>query len=112
MQKISAGSPTVPRVAPFVIFLGLTFCQGKFGETSAQWFYLAKTVIGAWLLWEMRPHVLEMRWAFSGEAVAVGIGVFAIWVGLDPLYPHLFKTGATGNPNEQFGAGSAPAWFF
>jgi CAAX prenyl protease-like protein len=60
----------------------------------------------------MRPQVLEMRWAFSGEAVAVGIGVFAIWVGLDPLYPHLFKTGATGNPNEQFGAGSAPAWFF
>ncbi len=60
----------------------------------------------------MRPLVLEMRWAFSWEAVAVGVGIFALWVGLDPFYPHLMKSGATGNPGEQFGEGSALMWFF
>ena len=112
LQKISAGSPAVPRVAPFLIFLALTFCQGKLGAASAYWFYLAKTAAGAWLVWEMRPLVLEMRWAFSWEAVLAGVGIFAVWVGLDPFYPHLMKGGATGDPNGQFGAGSLLAWFF
>ena len=75
------------RVAPFVIFLGLTFCQGQFGAASAYWFYLAKTLVAVWLIWEMHPLVLEMRWAISWEAVVVGIGVFVVWVGLDPFYP-------------------------
>jgi len=112
LQKIFAGSPAVPRVAPFLIFLALTFCQGKFGAASAHWFYLAKTVAGAWLVWKMRPLVLEMRWAFSWEAVVAGAGIFALWVGLDSFYPHLMKGGATGNPNESLGAGSVLAWFF
>ena len=112
LQKISAGSPAVTRVAPFLVFLVLTFCQGKFGAASAHWFYLAKTLAGAWLVLEMRPLVLEMRWALSWEAVLTGVGIFAIWAGLDPYYPHLMKSGATGNPGEQFGTGSALAWFF
>jgi uncharacterized protein len=112
LQKISAGSPAVPRVVPFLVFLALTFCQGKFGAASACWFYLVKTLAGAWLVWEMRPLVLEMRWALSWEAVAAGIGVLVMWIGLDQFYPHLLKGGATGNPNDQFGSGSALAWFF
>jgi len=111
-QKICGGSPAAARVAPFLVFLALTFLQGKFGPASAQWFYLAKTAVGAWLVWAMRPLVPEMRWAFSAEAVVVGIGIFVIWVGLDPYYPHLLKTGATGNPHEAFGEHSALAWFF
>jgi CAAX prenyl protease-like protein len=112
LRKPFAKSPLLARVVPFVIFLVLTFGQGKFGAASAYWFYLAKTMAGAWLVWEMRPFVTEMRWAFSWEAVAVGIGVCVMWVGLDPFYPHLMKGGATGNPNGQFGEGSMLAWFF
>ena len=104
--------PAVARVAPFLIFLALTSCQGQFGPAAAYWFYLAKTLAGAWLIWEMHPLVLEMRWAFSWEAVAVGVGIFALWVGLDPLYPKFYKAGATGNPGESFGENSALAWFF
>jgi hypothetical protein len=112
LEKKLAGSPVAARVAPFLIFLMFTAGQGKFGPASAHWFYLAKTLAGAWLVWEMRPFVREMRWAFSWEAVAVGVGIFAIWVGLDPFYPKFFHGGATGNPNETFGENSALAWFF
>ena len=111
-QQIFARSPAVARVAPFVAFLALTFFQGKFGAASAYWFYFAKTLAGAWLVWEMRPFVSEMRWAFSWEAVLVGVGIFAVWVGLDSCYPHLMKGGATGNPNDIFDDGSGLAWFF
>jgi CAAX prenyl protease-like protein len=111
LKKITL-SPAVARVAPFVIFLALTFCQGKFGAASACWFYFAKTIAGAWLVWEMRPLVSEMRWAFSWEAIVIGVVIFAVWVGLDPFYPKFSSKGATGNPNDIFGQDSPLAWFF
>lgn len=112
LKKIFDESPAAARVAPFVIFIALTFCQGKFGAASAYWFYFAKTIAGAWLIFEMRPFVSEMRWAISWEAILVGVGISAIWIGLDPFYPHFLKGGATGNPNEVFRQNLALAWFF
>ena len=113
------------RVAPFIIFVLLTAAQGKCGPASAYWFYFAKTLVGAWLILEIRPLVAEMRWAFSWEALLVGIGVFAVWVGIsgewttqNSLWVKLGissppkNPAAAWNPNEQFGSGSALAWFF
>jgi len=105
-------NPVYARVAPYVIFVALTCCQGKLGPASAYWFYFAKTLVGAWLIFEMRPHVPEMRWAVSWEAIAIGILIFALWVGLDGHYPKFIKAGSTGNPATVFGVNSPLAWFF
>jgi CAAX prenyl protease-like protein len=51
-----------------------------------------------------------MRWAVSWEAVVVGIGVFVMWVGLDPFYPKFLTSGVVWNPHAQFGEKSALAW--
>jgi len=109
-----ASAPEYPRVAPFAIFVVLTTMQGWFGEDSKYWLYALKTVVGAWLVWEMRPFVEEMRWKISWEAVVIGVAVFAIWVGLDDLYPRLSKLDNEHpwNPQRQFGAGSTAAWFY
>ena len=125
MVKYFSTSPVAARVAPFIIFLLLTAGQGQFGAESAYWFYLAKTLVGVWLIWEMWPLVAEMRWAFSGPAVAVGVGVFAVWVGIsgewttqNSLWLKLGLAHAPAkpilpwNPNAQFGAGTALAWLF
>ena len=80
LRKKFEGSPEYARVAPFAIFVLLTALQGQFGEESRYWIYLLKTVVGAWLIWEMRPFVQEMRWRVSWEAIVVGIAVCAIWV--------------------------------
>ena len=82
LLKKKLAEPAAARVLPFVIFLALTICQGRFGAASAYWFYVGKTIVGVWLIFEMRPHVSEMRWAISWEAVFVGVGIFAVWVGL------------------------------
>ncbi len=109
-------SPGFARVAPFIIFLILTSAQDMLGGDLRYWLYFAKTAVGAWLIWELWPIVTEMRWSFSLEAVAVGIGIFVIWVGLDPYVPknHLFFNpgGDPWNPNLRYGEGSAMAWFF
>lgn len=120
-------SPLWARVAPFAVFLLITVTlQAGGGETSRYWWYLVKTLVGAWLVWECRHAVVELKWAVSWEAVAVGIGVFVIWVGLDPYYPKqdelLFKLGMGKDPAEKpaeiwnpftaFGAGSAVGWLF
>src|SRR6266496_3894493 len=86
LKKLEA-SPLLARVVPFAVFVALTFCQGKLGESSRYWIYSGKTVVGAWLLWVTRPFVAEMKWKLSWEAVVVGVAVFMIWVGLDGLYP-------------------------
>lgn len=125
LRKFLSTSPAAARVAPFAIFVLLTAAQGKFGPASAYWFYLAKTLVGAWLLFAVRPFVPEMRWAFSGEAVAVGFGVLVMWIGLDPHYPMtnelLAKIGLgdaakvavdNANPNLVFGAHSLLTPFF
>lgn len=125
LRPILSRSPLAARVAPFVIFVLLTALQGRFSPASAYWFYLAKTLVGLWLIFEIRPLVSEMRWAFSWEAVAVGIGIFAVWVGLSGEWTTQsslwVKLGiskapaiapAAWNPNDQFGSGTSLAWLF
>jgi uncharacterized protein len=118
-------SAALLRVAPFLVFLTLTWCQGQFGEAGRYWFYVAKSVVGAWMIWRIRPWVAELQWNWSWPAVAAGAAVFALWVGLDGLYPRLgAMLGRVGlaslatdglaaspwNPHRQFGDNSALAW--
>lgn len=135
LRKQFEHSPIAARVAPFIVFILLTGCQGWFGESGRYWFYFAKSVVGAWLIWEMRPFVSELRLNFSWEAVAVGVGVLVMWVGIDGWYPSLNDLGRAvlnpilklvgleswslkpssvaplWNPHEHFAQGGL-AWFF
>ena len=77
------------RVLPFILFLILTTCQGRFGIASHFWFYAVKTLIGIALIAWMWSQVQEMRWRMSWEACCVGLACFLIWVGLDGVIPRL-----------------------
>ena len=105
-------SPAYARVAPFVIFLILTSAPSLLGDSTRFWFYFAKTIVGVWLVWEMRAFVSEIRWAVSWEAVVVGIAVFFMWVWLDPFYPQAEVKGPLWNPHAEFGQNSTTAWLF
>jgi CAAX prenyl protease-like protein len=105
-------SPELARIAPFAVYAVLGPLQGELGPESRYWFYIVKTLVAAWMVWEVRPFVQEMRWKVSWEAVVVGVAIFAIWVGLDGLYPRLTKLDSGATPFQQFGAGSAAAWLY
>jgi CAAX prenyl protease-like protein len=100
------------RIIPFAAFAALTIAQGHFGEAGAYWIYTLKTLIGALLIWLVWPYVKEMRWNFSWEAVAAGVAVFLIWVGLDGLYPMFSERAASFNPVYFYGEWSKTAWMF
>ena len=125
LSKITR-SPALVRVAPFAIFIALTFLQDRCGEAARYWIYFGKTIAGAGMLLAVWRHITEAEWRLSWEAVVVGVAVFAMWVGLDGHYPstqalleklRLAKpAGADGaaawNPNTAFGTGSVLAVFF
>ena len=106
------GSPLAARAVPLLVVIVLTILQGQLGAGSQYWLYLAKTIIGAALLWLVAPAVGEMRWAVSWQALAAGVLVFVLWVGLDPWYPKPGSSSAAWNPGEQFGERSFLAIFF
>jgi CAAX prenyl protease-like protein len=105
-------SPTLIRVVPFLTFLMLTFCQDAFGGTAARyWFYVAKTIVGAWMIWEMHPLVEEMRWKISFAGFFAGLLGIAVWValpelvrllGINPGFLKLKLGGEPWNPHEVF----------
>ena len=105
-------SPLLARVLPFVVFLVLTSCQGSLGPESHFWVYLAKCVIGAWMIWVTWPLVSEMRWAISFEALIAGTLVFILWVALDVLYPKFSQPNDSWDLQKQFGSLSVMVWFF
>jgi CAAX prenyl protease-like protein len=111
--RVVRESPALIRVVPFALFLVLTFCQDVhfFGGEARYWFYLAKTLVGVWMVWEMWPLVEEMRWKLSFAGIFGGIVGFAIWVwlddlvrlmGINPGFLKLKLSGAPWNPHEQF----------
>ncbi len=115
LGKTLRTSPIHARVAPYVLIVLLTVVQDYFEGPARYWLYLAKLLVGAWCIWEMRELVPEMRWAISIEAVLVGVLVFAMWVGLDPFYPKfsfLFSVGNPWNPVKQYEGATAWGWFF
>ena len=110
-KRLGLPPATWPRALPYLVVVVLTALQGKFGEGSAYWIYLFKTLIGAGLVcwaWRRAP---ELRPAWSWAGVLVGTIVFALWVGLDPWYPKLAENSGGWNPFAVYGQ-SALAWFF
>jgi uncharacterized protein len=105
-------SPIAARVLPFGIFAAFTLIQGRFGDASQYWIYTLKTFLAFGVLWFVWPHVKEMRWKVSWEAVLVGILVFLAWVGLDGHYPMLAAREGSFNPLRTYGTGTVPAVLF
>ncbi len=108
-------SPEYARFTPLLVFVIITFAGGTMGGDWMFWLYALKVAVGAWLIWEMRPVVEEMRWAFSWEAAVVGVVIFVVWVGLDPFVPRntlFFKDTEESiwNPFARFGDASMVAW--
>ncbi len=115
LREKLAPHPDLARVVPFALLFVPIFFRDAFGEENRYWLYLVEMVIGLWAVIQVRPLVLEARWAFSWEAVVLGVLMCAVWVGLDPYYPKntlLAAAGKPWNPFGEFGDGSGMGWFF
>jgi len=105
-------SPVLARVVPFAAFALLTILQGRWGDASQYWVYSLKVLIGAGLLWLLRPYIRELEWKLSWEAAVAGTAVFLIWIGLEGHYRIIFARPGTYNPERTYGSGSPIAFAF
>jgi uncharacterized protein len=113
-REYMAKSPEHARFLPLAIWLGIGSLS-LFGGDLKFWAYMAKVVVGVWIVWEMRRYIPEIRWTVSWQAIVVGVVIFVAWVGLNPYYPMntlLMKDTPESiwNPFARFGDGSAAAW--
>ena len=106
-------SPLLARVLPFVVFLVLTSCQGSLGPESHFWVYLAKCVVGAWMIWVTWPLVSEMRWADQFRGVVCRDAGVCDLGGAGCAVPEVEPAGRFVEPTRTLRQGTGMMfWFF
>ena len=75
-------SPTVAYLAPLVTILAISLLTGAF-TSGFDWFYPARVLAAAGVLWIFRRDHVELRWTWSWLAVAIGAGTFLLWMALE-----------------------------
>src|SRR3954454_19335531 len=115
MGRLSARRPRTPRddpyvspipyVAPMLAFLALTALEGYLpqvdGRPHPSWYpvaYAAKIAVVTAVAWACRSAWRDLsprpRPAGLALAVAIGLLITALWVGLDGLYPQFHSLGS------------------
>jgi exosortase E/protease (VPEID-CTERM system) len=84
-----AGDPTVAYLAPFLAAVAIQMLTLAFVPSPDMWYPLRAGVAAALLAWFWRRYQGFERGAWMGSlfGVAVGVGVFAMWLGLSRLMP-------------------------
>lgn len=92
--------PSLPYVLPFLLFIALLMAQDQLAALGRLEFPLRVAILTAALV-VLSRHVIDFRVHHAGASVAVGLGVFAIWIAPDLLFPGyretaLFQNSITG----------------
>jgi exosortase E/protease (VPEID-CTERM system) len=76
---VRADNPTAAYLLPFLVVLGGRMLVLAASGPSGPW-YLLPGLAGAVVLWHYRRRFATLAWGFSWRGVAVGLGVFVLWM--------------------------------
>ena len=101
--------PALPYVIPFVVFLAFLALDRYLPFSSATNYAVRFFVVFAVLVFSFRQAIIPHFSHFWGSA-ALGVALFAIWVGPDLLWPAyreswLFNNGIVGSPKSSLPEG-------
>jgi len=87
-------------VLPFLVFVAF-LAGGSYIPVPDVWEYPLRVAVMAAVIWYFSRDVLDLRIRNWPGTIALGIGVFVIWVAPDALWPHyresvLFQNQITG----------------
>ena len=85
--ELGTANPTAAYLMPFLAIVATTMCTGAISSTGFDALYPARIIAGGALLWYFRRQVPGRPFDGSWLAVAAGLGVFALWVALEPANP-------------------------
>ena len=79
------GDPTAAYLAPLMALLAIILVTGVF-SSGFDWFYPVRvlgTAAAIWFFWRSRLTRLHLAGIWSGSAIAIGVAVFVVWLGLE-----------------------------
>lgn len=79
-------NPAVPYVAPFLTFIALLSIQ-KYIAFLGEWEYAVRVAIVLGVIFAFSRRVLDLKVRFFLPSLAIGVGVFALWIAPDTLFP-------------------------
>lgn len=75
-------------------------------SSGFDWLYPLRPILTGAALWRYRKVYRQWDWRWSRSSVAIGVGVFAVWLGLEPESTHApLQTALAGLPS-----GTERAW--
>jgi uncharacterized protein len=95
------GNAALPYVLPFAVFMLLLGAQKQLAALG-RWDFPVRVIVLAAVIWVFSRRVLSLRITHWVGSIALGVAVFALWVGPDLLFPGyrnhwLFQNALTGN---------------
>jgi exosortase E/protease (VPEID-CTERM system) len=75
-------TPTAVYLLPFLAILASGMVS-RAVSAHFEWLYALRLAAASGVLWMLRPHWKRLDWRFGWQAVAAGVAVFALWLGLD-----------------------------
>ena len=95
VESVEETSPAVAYLAPLSVIVAATMITAAF-TTGFDWLYPLRVLATGgilWIYWRGRAGRWWRDW--SWEAVAIGLGVFVLWMALEPIPP----SGPAGGPS-------------
>jgi uncharacterized protein len=114
-EAVANETSSVPYVLPFAAFVGMLSVSPHLRFLGV-WEYPIGVVVLAALIWYFSRHVLHFRIRKPLLTVAIGIGVFAIWIAPETLFPAyrqhwLFSNFLTGALTVSISDAHRSEWF-
>jgi len=100
-ESVSSYNPSAAYLMPFAAILAAGMIS-RAASGTFEWLYPLRVFAAAGAIWYFWPKYKKLDWGFGWVAPAIGVSVFALWMGLD------FYFGHTGN-GIQAGLASLPA---
>jgi exosortase E/protease (VPEID-CTERM system) len=77
-------NPAVPYLLPFLALLAGSLLA-QMAAAGFEWFYGIRVLLSGVALWYCLPSYRALDWRVDWKAGAMGVGAYAVWVGLDMI---------------------------
>jgi len=83
-ERRSEPNPTAAYLMPFLAILAAGMLAGALSN-GFDWLYALRVIAAAGALWYFRGTYRQLDWRVGWQAAGFGVGVFLLWIGLEPL---------------------------
>ena len=106
-------NPTACYLGPMLAIVAASMITAAMSNGRFDALYPARVVAAGLAFWILRKGHSTLRWSWSWPAVGIGVAVFALWMGLEPLYSRPSESAQTiPRALGDMSRSAAAAWLF